>query len=55
VKEYSYAFSPDRYVEAEVVDEEEEPFEELYSKLVEELKEQMDKSRELSDNNKRES
>ena len=49
VREYGYALSPGRYVGAEVNDEEGEPFEELYPKLVEELEEQMDKSQELSD------
>jgi len=49
VREYGYALSPGRYVGVEVNDEEGEPFEELYPKLVEELEEQMDRSRELSD------
>ncbi|MCE1246447.1 MAG: type I restriction-modification system subunit M [Firmicutes bacterium] len=49
IKEHNYILTPGRYVGAEEVEEDDEPFEEKMRKLTGELTEQFEKSRKLED------
>jgi len=49
VREYNYALSPGRYVGSEEIDEDSEPFEELFPELAARLKDQMSEGRRLQE------